>query len=167
MNFNCTSKEEAISPKLFIEASAGTGKTFVIEQYVVRAVLEAAVHKKEIDPESFAIITFTKAVARELTSRVQKALVLALDYFQGNESQKQVPEYFSLYPNKREAARALSIFIDRLGTASITTIHGFCERLLKIWAEEAGRQPLRSPLPRRRNGARRGRGARSEGRGPR
>lgn len=140
-SFNCIAKEEEFLPKLFIEASAGTGKTFVIEHYVTRAVLEASSRGEFFDPKQFAIITFTKAVARELRTRIQKALKKALLYFQGDAGEPDV-EYYALYPDKKTAARSLSLFLEGLSTASITTIHGFCERLLTIWSEKEGEEVM-------------------------
>ncbi len=53
----------------FIEASAGTGKTYAIEQYVKRLVLEAKVPFQEI-----LVLSFTQAATLELQERIRSLL---------------------------------------------------------------------------------------------
>lgn len=58
-----------IDGSFFIEASAGTGKTFSIEQITRRLVVEG---QRPI--EKIAVVTFTKKAAHELSCRVRKAV---------------------------------------------------------------------------------------------
>ncbi len=53
----------------FLEASAGTGKTFAIEHIVARLIRE---HGFSID--EILVVTFTRAAARELKARIRKNL---------------------------------------------------------------------------------------------
>ena len=69
MSFDICSRSELLPNRLFVEASAGTGKTFLIEHYIVRAALTGT-----FEPHRLALITFTKAVARELRLRLEKTL---------------------------------------------------------------------------------------------
>jgi exodeoxyribonuclease V beta subunit len=73
MSFDISSRHEILTQRLFVEASAGTGKTFVIEHYLVRSILTVPFH-----PEKLALITFTKAVARELRLRLRATLQATL-----------------------------------------------------------------------------------------
>lgn len=137
MNFNCTSQSEIFTPRLFIEASAGTGKTFVIEHYVIRTILNA--NETPCDPKKFALITFTRAASRELFLRLKKSLSQARSYFLG-EPLETVPEYFLHYSDTKKAAKALTLFLEQLDHACISTIHGFCEKLLTLWQEATGEE---------------------------
>ena len=56
----------------FLEASAGTGKTFAIEHIVVRALLESS---QPLTIDKILIVTFTRAATRELKHRVKKNLI--------------------------------------------------------------------------------------------
>src|SRR3569832_1465746 len=123
-SFDILSKEPSLQSRLFLEASAGTGKTFTIEHLVVRLLLETPIQLNEI-----VVVTFTRAATRELKERIrsnleQVALETALHpYLQGlTELQK----------NKIQVA------LKDFDTAPIYTIHGFCSHLLAHFALEAG-----------------------------
>lgn len=91
-----------------LEASAGTGKTFAIEHITARLILE---HDFTLD--EILIVTFTRAAACELKTRIRKTL-------------KSKPSSFNL-------DRALAL-IDQV---QIYTIHGFCHRMLTEYAFES------------------------------
>ena len=93
---------------LLVRAGAGTGKTSVLVERFVRAVLEDGV---EVD--SILAITFTDKAASQLRARVRKQF-LAL--------------------GRRDKAREAE-------SAWISTIHGFCSRLLRAHALSAGIDP--------------------------
>ncbi len=93
---------------LLLDASAGSGKTSVLVERFVRAVLEDGV-----DPTAILTITFTEKAAAELRDRIRRRLrELGAD----------------------EAAR-------RTEGAYISTIHGFCARVLRTHALAAGIDP--------------------------
>ena len=94
--------------KRFLEASAGTGKTFAIERLFVRLLQESDVQLPEI-----LVVTFTRAATRELKMRIRAALE--------ERSEKKVQKALLLFDQ-----------------AQIFTIHGFCQRLLSELAFEAG-----------------------------
>ncbi len=93
---------------LMVRAGAGTGKTTVLVERFVRAVVDDAV-----PVESMLAITFTDKAAAEMRTRVRRRL---------------------LELGRREEARAAE-------SASISTIHGFCGRLLRAHALRAGIDP--------------------------
>ena len=64
----------------WIEASAGTGKTFTLSSLMVRIFLGAYL------PNQVIATTFTRAAAAELKSRVRARLVETLRYFEGCQS---------------------------------------------------------------------------------
>src|SRR5581483_8981142 len=99
---------------LFVEAGAGTGKTRVLVDRVVRLVATGTVR----DAANLVAITFTEAAAAELRDRIRRALELA-----------------AAERERCETARR------RLDTATITTLHGFAYRILAEHALEAGLPP--------------------------
>jgi exodeoxyribonuclease V beta subunit len=137
MSFDICSRSELLPNRLFVEASAGTGKTFLIEHYIVRAALNGT-----FKPQRLALITFTKAVARELRLRLQRTLETTHSLIiEGNVD--AAPEY--LHPVleqesflRRKTARTIEETIDRLPEATISTIHGFCDHLLQLWGRASG-----------------------------
>lgn len=103
-----------------IEASAGTGKTYTLEHLVIELVRRGA----PID--RILVVTFTEKATREMRVRVRDRLAAAA---WGAAGVSDV--------SGREPAlvRALAGF-DR---APISTIHGFCQRLLTEHAFTSGR----------------------------
>jgi exodeoxyribonuclease V beta subunit len=136
MLFDVLSRHLNVFEPHFLEASAGTGKTFAIEHLVTRLLIES-------DPpfliEQILVVTFTRAATRELKSRIRRTLVQAkenlflknpiLDYLQAVIEQGE--EAVQLAIEKLDAAL---ICFD---SAQIFTLHGFCHRLLKEFAFEA------------------------------
>ena len=99
---------ESRTGSLFLHASAGSGKTSVLVERFVRAVLEDGVGVDRI-----LAITFTEKAAAELKLRIRRRF---------------------LELGKREEARAAE-------GAWISTIHGFCSRLLRTHPLAAGIDP--------------------------
>ncbi len=123
-SFDILSKEISLQPRLFLEASAGTGKTFTIEHLVVRLLLETSMRLDEI-----VVVTFTRAATRELKERIHNNLEqVALETL----SHPYLQELTDLQKNKIQVA------LKNFDTAQIFTIHGFCSHLLSHFALEAG-----------------------------
>src|SRR6266849_1781240 len=104
-----------------VEASAGTGKTYTIEQLVLRLLTDEAVPLDKI-----LVVTFTEKATGELKERLRKMLVRAIQ--KGDEH-----------------APLLQPALDQFDQAPIFTIHGFCQRLLQEYALEQG-QDFRADL---------------------
>ena len=94
--------------EVFVSAGAGTGKTAVLVERVVRAVCD-----RGLDVDSILVITYTRRAAGELRTRIRAAL----------------------------AERGRHDLARRLDGAWISTIHGFCARLLKTYPLAAGLDP--------------------------
>ena len=62
-----------------LEASAGTGKTFSLAHLVLRLLTE-----QEIQIEKLLVISFTKATASEIKSKIITRLGLALKALEGS-----------------------------------------------------------------------------------
>ena len=108
-----------------IEAAAGTGKTWSIEQLFVRLVLEQGCRVDEI-----LTVTFTQAATDELRDRIHRQLLAARrdarDRGRGGAGGSEAIS--------GRIERAIADF-DR---AAIYTIHGFCQRVLREHAFETG-----------------------------
>ena len=90
---------------MMISASAGSGKTYIMIKYIAKLICE-----KRIPVKDFLVLTFTKAAATEMKERLQKAL-------------KEQPEDEFIIDQ-----------LDALSTANISTIHSFCEKCIKKYA---------------------------------
>lgn len=102
-----------------LEASAGTGKTYTIEQLFANALVESSpLVERPLLVKEILVVTFTKAAAAELKERIRGNLFKLL----------QDPQ------KKRWIQAALADF----DSASIFTIHGFCFRALQEQAFESG-----------------------------
>jgi len=119
-----------------LEASAGTGKTFQISTQVVRLVAEEAVSIDRI-----LVVTFTRAATDELVDRVRRRLHQALSAVQAAQAPgPQDPVLCLLYTRAQTdagVARRLKEALRRFDEATITTIHGFCQRVLQQNAFES------------------------------
>ncbi len=130
----------------FLEASAGTGKTWTITSLFVRLVAELGIEVREI-----LVVTFTRAATAELRERVRQRLreaVAAVERARGPAGGTP-PEDDPLLAHIVElAARedvGRSLVVSRLrralegfDEATISTIHGFCQRMLQHHAFESG-----------------------------
>ena len=107
---------------LFVEAGAGTGKTRVLVDRVVRLVGTGTV----ADVSRLVAITFTEAAAAELRDRIRGELAKAA-----------IDEL--LAPDEQSRCAAARAHIDR---ATITTLHGFAQRILAEHPLDAGLAPV-------------------------
>jgi len=134
------------SPKIFsplgplpegrvaIEASAGTGKTYTLAGLVVRYVAEAGV-----PVEKLLIVTFTRAAAAELRDRVRSRLteaVVALSNPAGAGDGDDLLALVARADRERRLARLEQAVVD-FDAATITTIHGFAQQVLRTLGSAA------------------------------
>ena len=119
-------------------ASAGTGKTRVLADRVLRLLLAGS------DPRQLLCLTFTKAAAAEMVARVQKDLGrLAVRPRGGAGAGARGPARPSGDGEPSGPARAPCSreVLDLPAGLPIMTIHGFCQSLLKRFPLEAGVVP--------------------------
>ncbi len=105
-----------------IEASAGTGKTYTIENLVVEILL-----KTSATIDNILVVTFTEKATTELRSRIRATLESAI----GDASATGASDGAEGVRKLREALFAF----DR---APIQTIHSFCHRILSELAFQTG-----------------------------
>lgn len=96
---------------ILVSASAGSGKTFVVIQRILKKIIESKVGVDEL-----LVVTFTNAAASELKERLYKGLTEALS---------KVPK------ENREERKFLSTQIRKVWSSNISTIHSFCLSVIK------------------------------------
>lgn len=120
-----------------LEASAGTGKTYSIAHVALRLIAE-----RDFDISELLIVTFTDAAAAELRERVRMRLRAGLDSLQGQSGADPTLRKWAEQAHAKGSAQTYRQRLDRALTrfdaASISTIHGFCQRVLTQYAFESG-----------------------------
>ncbi len=127
-----------------IEASAGTGKTFSLSHLVLRLLTE-----KEYSINEILVVSFTEATASEIKAKIIERLILALKIIEskntnieGYKIDNVLNEWFKLNVTSKERALYLASLLlealERIDSADITTIHGFCSKTLRREAIENG-----------------------------
>ncbi|HSP46483.1 MAG TPA: helicase-exonuclease AddAB subunit AddA, partial [Clostridiaceae bacterium] len=91
---------------LLVAAAAGSGKTAVLVERIIRLITE-----DRVDIDSLLVVTFTNAAASEMRERIGEAIVKTLEE----------------NPLDRNLERQLAL----LNRSSITTIHSFCLEIIR------------------------------------
>ena len=136
----------------FIEASAGTGKTFCIENIFVRFLLDgypSVLHEnyENINIREILVVTFTNAATKELKSRIYKRIEEANDYLNSEsiieDSYDPLINYLKVKERdekwKENAKRSIKLALLDFDEVNVFTIHSFCERILTENAFESGK----------------------------
>jgi exodeoxyribonuclease V beta subunit len=117
-----------------IEASAGTGKTYTIASLYVRLLLQ-----EKIPVSRILVVTYTVPATAELKTRIREKLRLAYEAFRTGVSDDLFLAGLAAHvPDRMWAMKTLSEALSRFDEAAISTIHGFCQRMLKELAFETG-----------------------------
>ncbi|MDZ4866289.1 MAG: double-strand break repair helicase AddA [Alphaproteobacteria bacterium] len=117
----------------WVAANAGSGKTHVLVDRIARLLLSGSA------PDRLMCLTFTRAAAAEMSTRLFKRLgqwTLLPD----EALAKQLTDVTGEVPTSELMDRARRLFAEALespGGLRIQTIHAFCERLLKRFPLEA------------------------------
>jgi exodeoxyribonuclease V beta subunit len=115
-----------------LEASAGTGKTWTIAGLVTRYVAEGVA-----DISQLLVVTFGRAATGELRTRVRDRLVATrdalLDPLSARTSPDPVVALLATGPDDEVAARRrrLAAALASFDTATVATIHQFCQQVLQ------------------------------------
>ncbi len=103
---------EARGSTLLVSAAAGSGKTAVLVERLLRRIVDDG-----LDITQFLIITYTKAAANELRKKIGEAL----------------RKYAAAHPGDKRIRRNLAL----VGSARISTVHSFCSWVLKNYGNNA------------------------------
>ena len=134
-----TQQQRASDPaaSVWVEASAGTGKTRILTDRVLRLLLEGAA------PARILCLTFTNAAAAEMANRINERLgnwTIADDA----ELARDVQGLTAIEPDAATLRRARAMFasvLDAPGGLRVQTLHAFCQSLLARFPIEAGVSP--------------------------
>ena len=115
---------------LLVEAGAGSGKTALMAGRV--ALMVAA----GVQPREIVAITFTEAAASELLERIQTFIAKLLNG-------KTPPELSAALPDGLSDCQRnnLELAAPQLDEITGTTIHGFCQQLVRPYPVETGIDP--------------------------
>ncbi len=91
---------------LLISAVAGSGKTATLTERIIRLIVD-----EDVSPSRIAVVTFSRAAAAELYSRISDALSAVIA--------------------ENPGVRRLSSKLAELESAKISTIHAFCMSLIR------------------------------------
>lgn len=132
----------------WIEASAGTGKTYTLSSLMVRILLEQYL------PNQVIATTFTRKAAAELQSRVRSRLVETLRFFElhreftvqqilekaDHQSDPLFSTLLKAFSNRiAYACERLKLVIDQLDELFVGTLDSFSQKLLREFAFESGK----------------------------
>ena len=116
-----------------LEASAGTGKTYTLALLFLRLLLE-----RRLEVDQILVVTFTRPATGELRDRIRARLRDGLDLLDGHGPADPMLATLVRRVPADQARRVLADALVRMDEAAIFTIHGFCQRVLKDNAFEAG-----------------------------
>lgn len=117
-NFTTDQKKaiEAESGTLLVAAAAGSGKTSVLTQRIIRKLTG----ENPVSPDSLLVVTFTRAAAAEMKDRVYKSL------------SKMIASASPVRRSELEHIRS------RLADMNVSTMDSFCMNVVKTWYHRLG-----------------------------
>ena len=120
----------------FVAASAGSGKTKLLTDRLLRLMLDGA------DPARIQCLTFTKAAAAEMAVRLQRELGRWVTL--PDDALDDALTDLAVASSSAARAKARALFarvLDLPGGMRISTIHAFCQSLLRRFPLEARLSP--------------------------
>ena len=131
---------EATSPdrSVFVSANAGTGKTHVLTNRVLRLLIGGA------SPDTILCVTYTKAAAAEMRFRLSEKLQKWAICDQA-ELRDDLVDMGEDRPSQHQLARARELFayiLDFGDSPRIDTLHSFCQHILQRFPVEAEVAPF-------------------------
>ncbi len=121
----------------WVFASAGSGKTKVLTDRVLRLLLDGA------KPNKILCLTFTKTAAAEMQERINARLA-AWVICDESELAKEIANLTGGAVSENDLKKARILFAKILDSDSqikVQTIHAFCQNLVKIFPFEIGVRP--------------------------
>jgi ATP-dependent helicase/nuclease subunit A len=126
---------EASDPRIsaWVAANAGSGKTYVLAQRVIRLMLAGT------QPAKILCLTFTKAAAANMANQVLATLA-AWTGFNDSKLEGEIAKIEGEPPDEVRLARARRLFAEAIETPGglrVQTIHAFCTSVLYQFPFEA------------------------------
>lgn len=121
----------------WVSANAGSGKTYVLVNRIIRLMLAGA------PPERILCLTFTRAAAAEMETRLFRRLSawIVLDDDELRSAIGELSSGKDWDGNLSLARRLFTRALETPGGLKIQTLHGFCESVLQRFPVEAGIAP--------------------------
>ena len=128
-------QERASRPELsaWVKANAGSGKTYVLAQRVIRLLMDGS------DPSKILCLTYTRAAAANMASRVF-GILASWTMLPDTELAESLVALDGRSPTDarlRQARRLFARALETPGGLKIQTIHAFCEAVLHQFPLEA------------------------------
>jgi len=123
--------------RYLIEASAGTGKTYTITHLILRLILQGVPVRKIL------VTTFSNAAADELKARILALLNEELNNLipvpeAADDAGAYHPDLFTPAEDLRSRI-LLQLAISSIDEMTVSTIHGFCQKMLREFALKSGK----------------------------
>lgn len=133
----------------WVGASAGSGKTKVLTDRMLRLLLPREDGRPGTKPQKILALTFTKAGANEMALRLSRRLSEWAVMDEAALTKDMESNLFGRAPKTAELEAARKLFarvVDTPGGLNIMTIHSFCQSVLGRFPIEAGLPPNFKPL---------------------
>jgi ATP-dependent helicase/nuclease subunit A len=132
-------QQEASNPQssVFVCASAGSGKTKILTDRVLRLLLEG------VNPNKILCLTFTKVAAFEMQSRIYKELS-SWSILEDEELKRKVSSLVGKNLPDAQIKKSKTLFnviLDDFEGIKINTIHSFCQNLMTKFPVESKIKP--------------------------
>ncbi len=118
---------------VWVMASAGSGKTKVLTDRILRLLLE------DVNPDKILCLTYTKVASIEMQKRLNDELQKWV-IIEESELVKKLENLIGFKPNAKIILKARNLLIKNLDAEfkiKIQTIHSFCQSILKSFPFEA------------------------------
>lgn len=109
-----------------VEAGAGTGKTYNITSLYIRAIIE-----KQLMPASILVLTYTIPASAELKARIRNRINDCIHAYENKDPNGDLFLEELLTKLDENGYQLLKKALYNFDEANISTIHGFCNGLLK------------------------------------
>ena len=130
--------------RYLIEASAGTGKTYTITHLILRLILRGVPVRKIL------VTTFSNAAADELKARILKLLneelgnLIPVQDFDPQAMTTADPDQPDLFnaaqlSETMKSRILLQLAVSSIDEMTVSTIHGFCQKMLQEFALKSGK----------------------------
>lgn len=134
-------QKPAVRPDLsvVVDASAGSGKTYVLTQRILALLMDGDVSY----PEQILAVTYTRAAAAEMAERVRRALAewATMSEDKLHQALTKLLDREICDDDVRKARNLFAVVLDAPQGLNIATIHAFCQSLLARFPLEAGLTP--------------------------
>ena len=112
---------------ILVSACAGSGKTYTLVSRVLGMIVNG-----DVDIDQICVVTFTNAAAKEMKSKIKDAIVAKLNELQ---------DIGSLTDQERKQIDRLNRANLHIDFANISTLHGFCKKLIEENYKDLGLSP--------------------------